>query len=138
MTAVIGENRRVPFSFQNVMHLWHPLPASLHDLRRQSQPSPSPGDARLVKLVADDHPSPYSQGMSALAELESSIKTLPARDFLELAAWMTDQHLKLLASDEFESPELEEALLRSMDAPRHPVNEALYDHVRTAARTRLA
>ena len=76
--------------------------------------------------------------MSALAELESSIQTLPAKEFLELAAWMTDRHLKLLASDEFEAPELEAALLQSIDSPRYPVNDALFDHVRTVARSRMA
>lgn len=68
--------------------------------------------------------------MSAIADIESSIQTLPQRDFFTLLGWMTERHLQVLSSAEFESPELEDALLRSLDSPRHPVNDALFEDIR--------
>ena len=47
--------------------------------------------------------------MSTLTQIESSIQTLPSGDFLTLLGWRTDQHLKMLTTDGFESPELEAA-----------------------------
>lgn len=71
---------------------------------------------------------------ATLTEIESSIQTLPVGDFLDLAAWMADRHLKVLATQEFESLELEEALLRSLDSLRQPVNDELLDAVRARGR----
>ena len=72
---------------------------------------------------------------ATLTEIESSIQTLPVGEFLDLAAWMADRHLKVLATQEFESTELEEALLLSIDSPRHPVNDGLFDQVRARAQS---
>lgn len=75
---------------------------------------------------------------ATLTQIESSIQSLSVQDFLDLAAWMADRHLKVIATQEFESPELEQALLPSIDSPRHPVNDALFDQVRAMARSRMA
>ena len=72
--------------------------------------------------------------MSTIAQIEASIETLPTQDFFALLGWMADQHLKVLSSAEFESPELEEAMLRAIESPRHPVNDELFTDIRTAAR----
>jgi len=68
--------------------------------------------------------------MSAIAQIESSIQTLPQQDFFTLLGWMTERHLQVLSSATFESPELEEALLQSIDSPRHPVNDELFEGIR--------
>ena len=72
--------------------------------------------------------------MSTIAQIEASIETLPAQDFLTLLGWMEERHLKVLTSAEFEVPELEAAMLKALDGPRHPVNDALFDGIRAAAR----
>lgn len=36
----------------------------------------------------------------------------------------------MLAGNEFEAPELEAALLKSLDSPRHEVSETLFDDIR--------
>ena len=72
--------------------------------------------------------------MSTIAQIEASIETLPEQDFFALLGWMADQHLKVLSSAEFESPELEAAMLQALDSPRHPVNDELFAGIRTAAR----
>lgn len=71
--------------------------------------------------------------MSTITQIEESIETLPASEFFTLLGWMTDQHLKVLTSDGFEAPELEASLLQSIDSPRHPVNDALFDDIRALA-----
>ena len=75
--------------------------------------------------------------MSTIAQIEASIETLPKQDFLNLLGWMADQHLRVLSSADFEAPELEQALLKSIDSPRHPVNDELFAGIRTAARQTL-
>ena len=71
--------------------------------------------------------------MSVLQEIEASIQTLPAQDFFALADWMTEQHLKVLIGTDFEDPELEAALLKSLDGPRREVNDALFADIRARA-----
>ncbi|MBX7207471.1 MAG: hypothetical protein K1X78_04095 [Verrucomicrobiaceae bacterium] len=68
--------------------------------------------------------------MSAIDDIESSIQTLPQQDFFTLVGWMTERHLQVLSSAEFETPELEDALLPSLDSPRHPVNNELFESIR--------
>lgn len=68
--------------------------------------------------------------MSTLQQIEASIQSLPRREFYELSEWMTNRHLTVLAGNEFEAPELEAALLPSLDSPRHEVSEALFDDIR--------
>ncbi len=68
--------------------------------------------------------------MANIAEIEDSIQTLPANEFFSLIGWMTERHLQVLASDDFEAPELEEALLKSLDSPRHALDDALFDGIR--------
>ncbi|MES2597128.1 MAG: hypothetical protein V4662_17410 [Verrucomicrobiota bacterium] len=71
--------------------------------------------------------------MSALEQIEASIQTLPAQDFFALAGWMTERHLQVLTETDFETPELEAALLKSLDSPRREVNEALFADIRARA-----
>ncbi len=70
--------------------------------------------------------------MSTVAKLEASIQNLPPEEFFELAEWMTHRHLEILADDGFESPELEAAMLKGLEGPRHPVDEAFFTQVRAA------
>lgn len=56
--------------------------------------------------------------MNTFQETEESNQALPAQDLV-------------LAEPCFESPELEAALLQSLDAPRHEVNEALFSAIRS-------
>ena len=72
--------------------------------------------------------------MSTIARIEASIETLPPQDFFALVGWMPDHHLKVLSSAEFESPELEEAMLQARDSRGHPVNDELITGIRTALR----
>lgn len=58
--------------------------------------------------------------MNTLQEAEESNQALPAQDLV-------------LAEPFFESPELEAALLQSLDTPRHEVNEALFAGIRSCA-----
>ena len=76
--------------------------------------------------------------MSTLAQIETSIETLPAQDFLALASWMTNRrmtnrHLRMVATDEFESAALEAELLAAIDSPRHPANADFFASVRSLA-----
>ena len=71
--------------------------------------------------------------MPSIAQIEESIETLPAAEFFSLLGWMAERHLAVLASGEFEAPELEAELLRSLDSPRHAVNDALFDGIRAEA-----
>ena len=71
--------------------------------------------------------------MPSIAQIEESIETLPAADFFSLLGWMAERHLAVLASGEFEAPELEAELLRSLDSPRHAVDEAFFDSIRAEA-----
>jgi hypothetical protein len=71
--------------------------------------------------------------MPTIAQIEASIQTLPAGDFFALLGWMTERHLEVLASGDFEAPELEAALLKAIDSPRHLVNDALFDDIRVMA-----
>ena len=72
--------------------------------------------------------------MSAVAQIEASIQSLPAHEFFTLLGWMAERHLAVLSSGEFESAELEAALLKSIDSPRHPVTDSLFDGIRAQAR----
>jgi hypothetical protein len=72
--------------------------------------------------------------MATIPQIEASIETLPAQDFFALLGWMTDRHLTVLASAEFEAPELEEAMLAALDSPRHPLNDEFFEGIRAAGR----
>lgn len=71
----------------------------------------------------------YFRDMPSVAQIEESIQTLPASEFFSLLGWMAERHLAVLASGEFEAPELEAELLKSLDSPRHVVNEAFFDGI---------
>ena len=75
----------------------------------------------------------YFPFMPSVAQIEETIKTLPAAEFFSLLGWMAERHLTVLASGEFEAPELEAELLKSLDSPRHAVDESLFDGIRAAA-----
>ena len=69
--------------------------------------------------------------MPGLDQIEEIIRALPAKDFMRLAEWMCDRHLEVIISEGFESPELESELLAGLSGPRHEVNEAFYDGIRS-------
>lgn len=71
--------------------------------------------------------------MPSIAQIEESIETLPAAEFFSLLGWMAERHLAVLASGEFEAPELEAELLKSLDSPRHVVDDAFFDSIRAEA-----
>ena len=68
--------------------------------------------------------------MSTVAQIEDSIRTLPARDFLQLAEWMCRHHLDVLSSEGFESPELEAEMLKGLNGPRYSADDAFYAGIR--------
>jgi len=68
--------------------------------------------------------------MQSVAQLEASIQLLPTQEFLALAEWISEQHVKRLRCDGFEAPELEAEMLRALEGPRHPVDERLFDELR--------
>ena len=70
--------------------------------------------------------------MSATKKIEAAIETLPAQEIFDLLEWITDRHLKVLSATEFESPELEEELLKSLDSPRYVLSDELLSVVRSA------
>lgn len=70
--------------------------------------------------------------MSTVAQLEASIQNLPPREFFDLADWMTQRHLQILTEDEFESPELEAAMLLALESPREPVDDTFFASVRAS------
>jgi hypothetical protein len=71
--------------------------------------------------------------MASIAQIEASIQTLPAKEFFTLLGWMSEHHLKILSSDDFEALELETELLKSLDSPRHVVDDGLFDDIRALA-----
>ena len=68
--------------------------------------------------------------MTTIAEIEDSIRTLPASDFYQLLDWMNERQLELPQEDGYESPELEAAMLKALDSPRQPIDEAFYESIR--------
>lgn len=72
----------------------------------------------------------YLQHMNTVAQLEASIQRLPAEDFFTLLDWMAERHLEVLATGDYEAPELETALLAAIDSPRHTLNAPFLDGVR--------
>ncbi len=68
--------------------------------------------------------------MTTIAEIEDSIRALPASGFRELSDWMNERQLEVLEEDGYESPELEAAMLKALDSPRHPLDEAFLDSIR--------
>jgi len=74
--------------------------------------------------------TPYILRMNTVAQLEASIQRLPAGDFFTLLDWMAERHLEVLATGDFEAPELETALLAAIDSPRHKLNDPLLEGVR--------
>jgi hypothetical protein len=73
--------------------------------------------------------------MPSIAQIEESIQSLPATEFYTLLDWMTEQHLKVLSAGAFEAPELEAELLKSLDSPRHPLDDAMFGEIRAMAKT---
>ena len=71
--------------------------------------------------------------MPSIAQIEESIETLPPAEFFSLLGWMAERHLAVLASGEFEAPELEAELLKSLDSPRHAVDESFFHGIRADA-----
>lgn len=51
---------------------------------------------------------------------------------------MAAQHLKVLSSEEYESPELEKTMLAALESPRIAVNDELFTSIREAAQKPLA
>jgi hypothetical protein len=68
--------------------------------------------------------------MMTVAQIEDSIRDLPASSFLELLDWMNERQFELVDEDGYESPELEAAMLKALDSPRQPINEAFYEGIR--------
>ena len=68
--------------------------------------------------------------MSTVAQIEDSIQRLPAGDFFALLGWMSERHLEVLASGEFEATELEAAMLQAIDSPRHTLSDAFFEGIR--------
>ena len=87
----------------------------------------------LRALVASLMLARYFPHMPSVAQIEESIETLPAAEFFSLLGWMAERHLTVLASGEFEAPELEAELLKSLDSPRHAVDESFFDGIRAGA-----
>ncbi len=73
--------------------------------------------------------------MANVVEIEESIQTLQDDQFFSLMGWMTERHLEILSSGGFETQELEMELLKSLNSPRHPIGQELFDSVRAMART---
>lgn len=74
----------------------------------------------------------YPLAMMTVAQIEDSIRTLPPEGFLELLGWMSERHLELLReqNDGYESPELEAEMLKALDSPRYPLDEAFLNSIR--------
>ena len=70
--------------------------------------------------------------MPAISRIEESIQALPAQEFFTLLGWLAERHLEVLSSDQFEAPEMEAALLKSLDGARHPVDDALFASIRAS------
>ncbi|MDI1311257.1 hypothetical protein [Prosthecobacter sp.] len=68
--------------------------------------------------------------MTTVAQIEDSIRALPASSFCELLDWMERRHDEVLQEQGYEPPELEAAMLKALDSPRQPINEALYEGIR--------
>ena len=68
--------------------------------------------------------------MTTIAQIEDSIRTLPASDFYQLLDWMNERQLELPQEVGYESPELEAAMLKALDSPRQPIDEAFYESIR--------
>jgi len=68
--------------------------------------------------------------MASITQIEAAIQTLPANEFFSLPGWMAEWHLEILSSGNFEVPELETELLKSLDSPRLAVDARLFDDVR--------
>jgi hypothetical protein len=68
--------------------------------------------------------------MTTIAQIEDSIRALPASSFLELLDWMEHRHDEIVQEQGYEPPELEAAMLKALDSPRQPINEALYEGIR--------
>ncbi len=68
--------------------------------------------------------------MTTIAEIEDSIRALPASSFCELLDWMERRHDEVLQEQGYEPPELEAAMLKALDSPRYPLDEAFLDSIR--------
>jgi|GEM_PF-3078617 len=73
--------------------------------------------------------------MASITRIEASIQTLPATEFFSLLGWMTERRFEILSSGNFEVPELEAELLKSLDSPRLAVDDGLFDDVRASSQT---
>ena len=71
--------------------------------------------------------------MSGVSQIEESIQALPPQDFFNLLGWMAERHLEVLSAGEYEAQELETALLKALDGPRHLVDDALFAEIRHQA-----
>ena len=76
---------------------------------------------------------PYHLVVPTIAQIEESIQTLSPGEFFALFGWMTERHLEILRSDEFEAPELEAELLKALDSPRRVVEAKLFEDIRAEA-----
>jgi len=72
--------------------------------------------------------------MTTVAQIEDAIRELPADSFMELMDWMERRQDEVLGEDGYESPELEAAMLKALDSPRYPLDEAFLDSVRNRSR----
>ena len=68
--------------------------------------------------------------MTTVAEIQDSIRTLSASDFYKLLDWMNERQWEVLGEDGYESPELEAAMLKALDGPWQPIDEAFYESIR--------
>lgn len=69
--------------------------------------------------------------MQTIAQLEDSIRMLPAGDFFNLLGWMCDKHLEVISTDGFESPELEAEMLKALDSPHVEGDDAFYQELKS-------
>lgn len=68
--------------------------------------------------------------MTTIAEIEDSIRALPASGFMELMDWMEHRHVEVLCEQGREPPELEAAMVKALDGPWHVWNDDLKDRIR--------
>lgn len=76
--------------------------------------------------------------MTTIAQMEDSIRALPASGFYELLDWMNERQAEVLEEDGYESPELEAAMLKALDGPWHVWDDALKDRIRQSWKDKVA
>ena len=68
--------------------------------------------------------------MTNIAQIEDSIRALPAASFVELMDWMERRHVEVLREQGREPPELEAAMIKALEGPWHVWNDDLKNSIR--------